>query len=405
LIKPLLYAFSILSFLGLPKAGAQNQCLEIFSNHPTLGTLEPVAQLMYWEQIANLPEMRKPNASVKVNFSSSPNSKVDILKIENASVALDYFSKKDKVSWPHHPLNTDSSVPFFEDKITSTSSLFYSASASLFLYIHNDLFSIKPPTDTPHPLGPKQPSKAQRADRTKLSVKRSQTIKDIDEALGRSEYLQVLYDVAAYTDRDTNNGYSVRDLTPLQDGHYYLTAFSIPYVGQEILAHLKSQESFQTFWGKHYAAALGRAKALFLLRYGLQMNTPNAQNIIVQLDRNFFPTGKIFLRDTADSRYYEAIAYALELKDPVRWDNVNGIEHRQLLRLETETSFWQMDRGGVALETLELWKDLHDKAFVQTVLGELQLSPEKYKTTYDIQSFFATDGGIAIINAYAKARM
>jgi hypothetical protein len=386
-------------------AGAQTRCLEIFSHHPAIGTLAPVAQLFYWEQIANLPEMRKPNASVKVNFSSSPNSSVDVLKIKNAPAALDFFSKKGDVSWPHHPLNTESSVPFFEDKITSTSSMYYSASASLFLYIHDDLFSIKPPTDTPHPLGPKQPSKAQRADRTKLSVIRSQTIKDIDEALGVSEYLQVLYDVAAYTERESNNGYSVRDLTPLQDGHYYLPAFSIPYVGQEILAHLASQEAFETFWGKHYAAALGRAKALFLLRYGLQMNTPNAQNIIVQLDRNFFPTGKIFIRDTADSRYYEAIAYALGLGEHLRWDNKNGVDHRQLLRLETETSFWQMDRGGIAPKTIERWQDLHDEAFVKTINNELGLDTEKYQTLYDIQSFFATDGGVAIIKTYAQERM
>ena len=57
---------------------------------------------------------------------------------------------------------------------------------------------------------------------------------------------------------------------------------------------------FDSFWGRHYAEAVGRAKATLLVRYGLQYETPNPQNVLMQLDAELRPTGAIVLRDLGD---------------------------------------------------------------------------------------------------------
>src|SRR5690606_17384363 len=146
-----------------------------------------------------------------------------------------------------HPLNSDSSVPFFNDVTATDAKMFYSASRSLFFFLGDDFYSVKLPTNRPHPLGPLQPTKAQLKDRAKLSVIRSQDIKKTDLALGPSPFLDILPDVAAYTDSTSGNGFVVRDLRALQDGHYYLPGFSIPFVGQQIAAHNQNQD-FAEFW-------------------------------------------------------------------------------------------------------------------------------------------------------------
>jgi hypothetical protein len=378
--------------------------MELFSLSPPLGTLPPIAQLELWEQWENTPAMQKPTETVQVGFSVIPQMFVTTYKLSDAPESLAFFSQGSFVLWPKHPLNTDNRVPFFSDSVSQTYPMNYSASRSMFLFLENDLYSIKIPTNQPNPKGKLQPTKAQFNGRGKLSLRRSQAIKEVDLALGESETLKVLLDVVAYVEKNTENGFVLRDLRPLQDGNYYLPAFSIAYVGEQIYSRFKDVGTFEEFWGTHYAAAVGRAKAELLFRYGLQMNAPNAQNILVQLDRNFLPTGKIFIRDIVDSRYYETVANALGFDKLTHADNRDGVPLISLLRPETETSFWQMDQGGISPATLKKWADLHDQAFVATVVKTLNLPADNYRTLHDIQNLFATDSGISLLQKYAKRR-
>jgi hypothetical protein len=163
----------------------------------------------------------------------------------------------------------------------------------------------------------------------------------------------------------SDSGFVVRDLRPLQDGCHYLPALSIPWVGRQI-ASLHG-ERFDLFWGRHYATAVGRAKALFLARYGLQYETPNPQNILVQLDATLRPTGALVLRDLGDAE--SLMAEVAEGENP--WGPLG-----RNLRPETANSFWAFDGAdglSVPDTTLARWYALHDRAYVGALVEFLEL--------------------------------
>lgn len=171
-------------------------------------------------------------------------------------------------------------------------------------------------------------------------------------------------------------GLVVRDLTPLLDGHYYLPAFSLQFVGRALANHLGI--GFEDLWRSAYAEALGRAKAQLLLHFTLQLETPNTQNVLIQLDRNLRPTGRIVLRDLADSFVVEPLAQARGEGELLAREQRVGNPLDRDLRLETENSFWRLDEDPehhIPRETLEGWKEAHDKAFVGEVLRLLRLEP------------------------------
>ena len=113
----------------------------------------------------------------------------------------------------------------------------------------------------------------------------------VDGMLGADPHLHVVKEVFGVLVPRSETAFLVRDLRGFQDGHYYLPALSIPWVGRQIAR--ARDERFESFWGRHYAEAVGRAKARFFVRYGLQFETPNPQNVLVQLDARLRPTGTI----------------------------------------------------------------------------------------------------------------
>lgn len=385
------------------QALAQVRCSNVhaFQAQANLGELSPIQQLFSWEQVSNLPEMQKPEQSVNVGQLLIPEIFTKNTKVSGYKDVYDFFKVNGFTLWPQHPLNSDPSVPFYSEVPSQKFPAHYSGSGSLFLFIGPELYSVKMPTNRPHPRGDLQPIKARLGQTAEVSIRRSQSIQDFDLAFGEGKNLKVLYDVVSFTDTSSGNGFVVRDLTPLQDGHYYLPGFSLPYAGRQIARRFVPDQAFADFWGLHYAAAVGRAKAELLLRYGLVMETPNAQNLLVQLDQNFRPTGKIIVRDIADSQYLEQAAIALGYHDRTREDARAGVPMISVLDIQTETSFWKMDEAGIPTESIKLWESLHDEAFVRTIVSELDLDPAIYKTKYNIQNFFATDRGMMVLQTYA----
>jgi hypothetical protein len=153
----------------------------------------------------------------------------------------------------------------------------------------------------------------------------------------------------------SETAFLVRDLRGFQDGHHYLPALSIPWVGREIAA--AHGDDFESFWGVHYAEAVGRAKARLFVRYGLQYETPNPQNVLVQLDRGLRPTGAIVFRDLGDANC------ATDARSAVDWP---WTVLRHDLRPETKNSFWAFAEAGensVSGETLDDWYARHDRAY------------------------------------------
>src|SRR5262249_30623317 len=68
------------------------------------------------------------------------------------------------------------------------------------------------------------------------------------------------------------------------------------------------------FWKLHWANRLGEAKAMFLLRYGLQHKNPNPQNYLIQLSKegsNLGPQSRIVIRDLQDAGVHREVVWAL----------------------------------------------------------------------------------------------
>jgi len=117
------------------------------------------------------------------------------------------------------------------------------------------------------------------------------------------------------------DGVQVRDLSLLKKKRVYVFPGSIPFVGADYKAlapqpySLRNNADWKDFWRENWAAALGRAKALFALRYGLQHVNPNPQNYLIEL-RKGEPDGltgpsRIVIRDLQDASLHREVMWAL----------------------------------------------------------------------------------------------
>ena len=150
-------------------------------------------------------------------------------------------------------------------------------------------------------------------------------------------------------------GFLLRDLRLFQDGHYYLPALSLPFVGGADRA--RARRDAEAFWGHHFAEPVGRVKARLLARYGLWFETPNPQNLLVQLDRNLFPTGKARVPRRRRRRLRHRRARVRDV--PWRRLSLRSAPRDAHLVLGVR-------RGGRALDpadVLERWYARHDTAY------------------------------------------
>lgn len=367
--------------------------------------LSPMDQLVRWEQTSNLPEMRKPAPNVRIQQVEVPQAQVEVLSDAASPALQSFFVREGKVFWPRHPLNTEASVPYFADA-PSPFQIFgmYSASRSLFFRQNGLLYSLKMPTDRPHPAAAPQPGKARLQNKTEIGLLRSKHIREVDAKLGHDPHLQVLLEVLTLKDPETGNGVSVRDLTPLQDGNYYLPAFSIPYVGAEIMKRAGRDQDMAAYWKEHYAQPLGRAKAQLLLRYGLLMPTPNAQNFLLQLDRHLLPTGKIMVRDISDTVYFEPVALALGFRQATKEEHRYGQWPANLLHIHAQASFWKMNEAGIDAQVIRGWEVAHEQAFAHEFMKEIGADPSQTYQLSDVQRLVATDSGRDKLEAFARTQ-
>lgn len=125
------------------------------------------------------------------------------------------------------------------------------------------------------------------------------------------------------------DGVALRDLTVLEAGSYYIPPLSIPFIGKDMktltmeFAHV-DEADWCGFWQRNWAEAVGRAKALFLVQYGMQHANPNVQNYLLEFAAspqdaftNFAngtatgPAVRVVIRDVADALLVREVAWAL----------------------------------------------------------------------------------------------
>jgi hypothetical protein len=115
------------------------------------------------------------------------------------------------------------------------------------------------------------------------------------------------------------DGISVRDISMMSAGHAYIAPLSIPMLDvdhKKLVSefHHVSNKVWCDFWRENYAAALGRAKAYFLLRYGLQHGNPNVQNYLLELKKTaggLEGPARVVIRDVQDASIHREVIWAL----------------------------------------------------------------------------------------------
>ncbi len=363
-----------------PKASSeQRDFRSVTGSVQRVGSIE---QLILWEKQANVQKYRSPLGQTEVPSVSVSEDQLKITWLKGASQKLkDFFLiGEGRVRWAKHPFNRKSEVPFFgKPKVPSlTFDAWVSASRSLFFKLGEppEHYSIKLPTShTPENVS--QDRKWRMQDESKLTVPYSQHIKDVDDQHGLLQQVVILTDVAVIVESRTLNGFTIRDLSPIDDKeHYYLPAFSFDYVGREImdscLAHQGKEspsdeelreEANLKFWIEHYSKPSGRAKAHVLLKYGILQSTPNAQNWLVQLKgKTMCPTGKVVIRDIVDSKPFvpliELIGYSEFLDEFVKLDG----EPTDFINLKPDATHWM-----TSLEYEDDALEAHEKAFFEAI--------------------------------------
>jgi hypothetical protein len=325
-------------------------------------------QYLRWNEQANGEGWRETTDFIQLQAAAVPVSQVEVQMDPDLNLDVAQTLGFGTSNWivPKHPYNTNSQVAFYnQPAATTTLRARFMASRSLIVWPDGHTpFSVKVGTNFPH-RSDQQNYKGETKDDIRIGFHRSQMIAQMDARMRPAEHITILREMLSLRDPKTGEGLSLRDLSPLLDGHYYLPAFSIPYVGHEIAA--KFGQSFVAFWGEHYAKALGRAKAELLLRYGLQYDQANAQNIVLQLDESMMPTGHFVFFDLADMSLVDPFFSTSETREWLDQCRADGKRSTRFLNPDSHNSVWQMDDGGVSFAEASQWKLLHDQEWVRVL--------------------------------------
>jgi hypothetical protein len=366
---------------------------------------DPIEQWLRWEEQANLRGFRTSLLPIDLPVAAIPAERLDVQLADATPRELERrFFRRGLVLYPKHPLNADPSVAFFDEPAAETWPARFTSSRTLVISASPGapLCSVKLPTDHPH-RDFRQPEKTKLRQEAEDALRWTALCERVDAEIGPDPALLLIREVIAALVPGSESGFLVRDLTPLQDGRYYLPALSLPFWGRQI-ARLHGAD-FESFWAEGYAEPAGRAKAKLLARYGLQYDTPNAQNLLIQLGRDLRPTGVIALRDLGD---LNPVA-PLGAPGAAPWSHLHGA-----LKPETSTSFWAFDSADeerVPEATLARWYARHDLAY-QAELRDFLQAPAAPPPCADAAAGFeawtaflrAPAGARAIRAAFARRR-
>lgn len=162
----------------------------------------------------------------------------------------------------------------------------------------------------------------------------------MDEELatqGRSPRLTAmrpLLDAAFMYIRDLDLAVVIRETPNLRPGHMLLPAFSAiherlgPKLAQVNFNDLK-RERPTTYWRNHLVIPMAQAVAEMFYTTGLVSQNPHSQNYLIELARNFVPTGHVYLRDFAD---YEQIRFCKNSRLYKFWNKSRQTESKFTIR-------------------------------------------------------------------------
>ncbi|MCB0411610.1 MAG: hypothetical protein KDD22_03745 [Bdellovibrionales bacterium] len=175
-----------------------------------------------------------------------------------------------------------------------------------------------------------------------------------------------------------DDGLLARDLKDLLGGaFYYLPVFSVmtDTAGVEI-ATLNGSDDPYAFWTEHLIRPLAMAISELRARTGAEHTSPHSQNLMVELDSELKPTGRIVLRDF-DFYIDDNIFYEL---------NSLGLKSEGLTRSGFQFVGFALRNG---FQTLPSWLD--DKKFGQWIEQYFQVYRDHFSKVTEIPPETAFD--------------
>lgn len=380
--------------------------------------LTPVQQWLFWETNASFKEVRRPFKPVQLEVVHAPKDDVTYRGLRDDLLpndVLEVFQKSDHFAWPKHPGNTLTSlrlsvgvsvpIPYAETDGTETWKGWFTASRSMVVETPDSdkLLSVKLPTNFPTPLQ-EEAHKTNLVNHTDIAVRRGTHIVDVDAKGVAHPALTLQPDVLAVFDKESKNGFTVRDVSSFKDDqHLYMPGFAFPLYGPEM--GMKSDDLM-----KEFAPIWGKSKALLLMRYGMYLKSPHGQNTVFQLDQNRKLTGHVTLRDLSDTSFVGPIASALGYGDKVNADRDDGYTVGEKIEEDWNLSIPGLDHDGYFSygQLLEA-KGLHDQEFIETVFAELDKADPAYRsfqqectTLPELQEFLFSADGQRALAEYGK---
>jgi hypothetical protein len=141
----------------------------------------------------------------------------------------------------------------------------------------------------------------------------------------------VMDEPAAFQIKEIDQGMLVRILADLpREEFHYLPGFSAVHaeVGRAI-ANLNGSLDPAVFWNTHYNKPLARSLAELAGRTGVTFDSPHSQNFLIELDKNYKPTGRMVLRDLGDVFIVPEIVSANGYKDlAAKWPAENTLSYQ-----------------------------------------------------------------------------
>ncbi|MBX2986423.1 MAG: hypothetical protein KF802_00870 [Bdellovibrionaceae bacterium] len=113
----------------------------------------------------------------------------------------------------------------------------------------------------------------------------------------------------------------------------YVPGFSALHEAEGLhIARLNGSNDPAEFWKEHYVKPLAKAIAELSAMTGLAYDSPHSQNFLVELDKNFKPTGKIVFRDLGDSYLTVEMAQAMKRTELLKyWEKDNKIKSKMFI--------------------------------------------------------------------------
>jgi hypothetical protein len=264
--------------------------------------ISPIEQSFIWEAEDNDEEENR-RASVQIPFELRTLSKnqVHIATIDGIEHLPQWIASKffrgDRVLIPNNPLNTSPKAPFLNAQPTGESMPLYLTASRVGVDKVDDshAFAVKVATNYTSPSNYLQRAegKADLREDVFQSILRSRYVRDRDREIGQDSRLKILLEVLAVSEKNTANGFIVRDLTPITDS-LYVPGTAIRSVTQKI----GQKQMIAALWKS--AANQGVAQALLLLRYGFQCQYPHRQNSLEKMNSDYSIAETTVFRDMTE---------------------------------------------------------------------------------------------------------